>query len=170
MKTFVLKLFFLVMIAILLGFKFQNQFIDFEVENHLGKKVTTSSIQDKIIVLHSILSNSPTYKEDLAIYKELQDIYVKAFFDRYAKKGLVVITITDKILDNSILPNTDYTFLLSDKTIKTILKKYNLNKNGSNIIVNGKREIVYSNIPNEKIKSVIATLLTRDRASINYFE
>lgn len=170
MKNIVLNTFLIIAIAFTYGFEGTHQFVDFEAKNHKGINVATSSIQDKIIVLHTISSKSVSYKKDLSVFKELQGIYQKAFFDRYAKKGLVVITITDKILDNSILPNLDYTFLLNDKTIKTILKQYNLNKSGSNIIINGKREIVYSNVPNEKIKSVVASLLTRDRTAINYFE
>ncbi|MFN4234249.1 MAG: hypothetical protein ACK4IK_05530 [Bacteroidia bacterium] len=170
MKNIVLKAFLAIAIIVAMGFEVTHQFIDFEAKNYNGINVATSSIQDKIIVLHTISSKSISYKKDLSVYKELQGIYQKAFFDRYAKKGLVVITITDKILDNTILPNSDFTFLLNDKTIKSILKKYNLNKNGGNIIVNGKREIVHSNIPTEKIKSMVASLLTRDRAAINYFE
>lgn len=50
------------------------------------------------------------------------------------------------------------------------MKKYNLLPNGSNLIINGKRVIVNSNIPTDKLKNSIAALLTRDRNIINYYD
>lgn len=169
MKNIALKLFLIFVVLIAFGFETINQFADFETKNFSGNNVSTSSIEDKIIVLHTISSNSPSYKEDILIYKELQDIYVKAFFDRYAKKGLVVITLTDRIIDEKLIPNIQFTFSIKNKIIKELIKKYNLLPDGSNLIISGKREIVRSNVSTDKLKNEIGALLTRDRALINYY-
>lgn len=165
-----IKIFISFSVIFTLAFQTINQFTDFEAKNLKGNNVATSTIQDKIIIVHAISSKSPTYKEDMMVYKELQDIYVKAFFDRYAKKGLVVITLTDMVVDNSILPNPDYTISAKSKIAKNLIKKYNITSNGGNIIINGKREIVHTNVPVDKLKSTIGSMLTRDRSIINYFE
>jgi hypothetical protein len=168
MKT--IKTFIRFSVIFTLAFQTINQFTDFEAKNIKGSNVTTSTIQDKIIIVHTITSKSPSYKEEMMVYKELQDIYVKAFFDRYAKKGLVVITLTDKVADTSILPNPDYTISINSKTAKDLIRKYNINSNGGNIIINGKREIAHTNVPVDKLKSTIGSMLSRDRSVINYFE
>lgn len=162
----------LVFISVIVAFAFinANKFTDFEARNFNGINVSTSIIQDKIIIIHTILSQSKSYNDEISVYKELQDVYVKAFFDKYAKKGLVVITLTDKVVNESILPNKDYTFLIKEKKIKELLKQYQLNKNGGNLIINGKREIVYTNVPINELKLKVGSLLTRDRLEINYFE
>lgn len=162
----------LVFISVIVAFAFinANKFTDFEARNFKGINVSTSNIQDKIIIIHTILSQSKSYNDEISVYKELQDVYVKAFFDKYAKKGLVVITLTDKVVNESILPNKDYTFLIKEKKIKELLKQYQLNKNGGNLIINGKREIVYTNVPINELKLKVGSLLTRDRLEINYFE
>jgi glutathione peroxidase-family protein len=170
MKNIALKSFIIIAVFFASAFEMLNQFTDFEAKNLKGNNVATSTIQDKIIIVHAISSKSATYKEDMMVYKELQDIYVKAFFDRYAKKGLVVITLTDMVVDNSLLPNPNYTISAKSKIAKNLIKKYNITSNGGNIIINGKREIVHTNIPVDKLKSVIGSMLTRDRLEINYFE
>lgn len=170
MKNISLKSFLLIAIISAFAFETVSLFNDFETKNFKGNNVTTSSIQDKIILLHTISSKSTSYKDDILLYKELQDIYVKAFFDRYAKKGLVVITFTDKVIDEQLIPNSEFTFISNNKVIKEFFKNHNLSLNGSNLIINGKREIVHTNVPNDKLKSVIGSLLTRDRLEINYFD
>lgn len=170
MKNISLKSFLLIAIISAFAFETVSLFNDFETKNFKGNNVTTSSIQDKIILLHTISSKSTSYKVDISLYKEIQDIYVKAFFDRYAKKGLFVITVTDKVIDEQLIPNSEFTFISNNKVIKEFLKKHNLSLNGSNLIINGKREIVHTNVPNEKLKSTIGSLLTRDRLEINYFD
>lgn len=170
MKNISQKSFLLIAIISAFAFETVSLFNDFETKNFKGNNVTTSSIQDKIILLHTISSKSTSYKDDILLYKELQDIYVKAFFDRYAKKGLVVITVTDKVIDEQLIPNSEFTFISNNKVIKEFFKKHNLSLNGSNLIINGKREIVHTNVPNEKLKSTIGSLLTRDRLEINYFD
>lgn len=163
---------FFIAFAVVIAFAFEvnNHFTDFETNNFKNINVSTSSIQDKIILLYTISSKSPTYKEDILLYKELQDVYVKAFFDRYAKKGLVVITLTDKIVDEKLIPNADYTFSSNNRVIKDIIKKYNLPFNGGNLIINGKREIVQQNVTTNNLKLAVGSMLTRDRLEINYFE
>lgn len=170
MKKKLFKSFIALAVVLTFAFKVTNQFNDFETKNFKNINVSTSSIQDKIILLHTISSKSPTYKEDILLYKELQDVYVKAFFDRYAKKGLVVITLTDKIVDEKLIPNADYTFSSNNKVIKDIIKKYNLLSNYGNLIINGKREIVQQNVPTNNLKLAVGSLLTRDRLEINYFD
>lgn len=170
MKKILLKSFILLAVVLAFAFEVINQFTDFETKNFKNINVSTSNIQDKIILLHTISSKSPTYKDDILLYKELQDVYVKAFFDRYAKKGLVVITLTDKIVDEKLIPNAEYTFISNNKTIKDLIKKYNLPSNGGNLIINGKREIVQQNVPANNLKLAVGSLLTRDRLEINYFD
>jgi hypothetical protein len=170
MKKILLISFIVLAVVFAFAFEVINQFTDFETKNFKNINVSTSSIQDKIILLHTISSKSPTYKEDILLYKELQDVYIKAFFDRYAKKGLVVITLTDKIVDEKLIPNADYTFISNNKVAKDLIKKYNLPSNGGNLIINGKREIVQQNVPANNLKLAVGSLLTRDRLEINYFD
>ncbi len=170
MKNLAVNPFLILIVFVVFGFETVNHFTDFETKNFKGNNVSTSSIQDKIILLHTISSKSSSYKDDILLYKELQDVYVKAFFDRFAKKGLVVITFTDKVIDEKLLPNSEFTFILNNKTTKELIKKYDLSSADSNLIINGKKEIIHKNVPNDKLKSVVGSLLTRDRLEINYFD
>ncbi len=170
MKNISLNFFLIIAIISAFAFETVSLFNDFETKNFKGNNVATSSIQDKIILIYTISSKSSSYSDDISLYKEIQDIYVKAFFDRYAKKGLVVITLTDKVIEEQLIPNSEFTFISNNKVIKEFFKKHNLSLNGSNLIINGKREIVHTNVPNDKLKFTIGALLTRDRLEINYFD
>lgn len=170
MKKIFFKSFIVLAVVFAFAFEVINYFTDFETKNYKNINVSTSNIQDKIILLYTISSKSSTFKEDILIYKEIQDVYVKAFFDRYAKKGLVVITLTDAVVDEKLIPNADYTFISNNKVVKDLIKKYNLPSNGGNLIINGKREIVQQNVPTNKLKLAVGSLLTRDRLEINYFD
>lgn len=86
MKKDAIKSFLIFVVLTSFGFQTIKQFTDFETKNFSGNNVSTSNIEDKIIVLHTISSKSSSYKEDILIYKEIQDVYVKAFLTDTLKK------------------------------------------------------------------------------------
>jgi hypothetical protein len=171
---------FLIFLSIfLLGFVNHQKelFNDFTFTNIQGNIKNTSDINDKVILIHLWSNNNAQSIENLKSYKEAQEIYQKAFFNKHAKKGLVVISIcidaqkaNASVINKELLPNSEYSFVENKGLKSELLQKQNLQTLSSNLIVDGEKNIIFRNFDVTTTKSKLGSMLTRDRNEINYYE